>query len=90
MAVRLTLSFSHRKQKGTEIVDGRKDHVNRLVMHYVEAPDIISTTDYGNNIDERTQKTEIWAKEAARKMLSQTLLLDSLEQKNLKRLLFEF
>merc|ERR1711913_9938 len=25
-----------RKQEGTEIFDGRKDHVNRLVMHYVE------------------------------------------------------
>ena len=33
-------------------------------MHYVEAPEIISTTDYGNAIDERTAKTEISAEEA--------------------------
>ena len=57
-------NLSFRKQEGTEIFDGRKDHVNRLVMHYVEAPEIISTTDYGNAIDERTAKTEISAEEA--------------------------
>ena len=50
-----------RKQEGTEIFDGRKAHVNRLVMHYVEAPKINSTTNYGNTIDERTPKTEIEA-----------------------------
>ena len=59
-----TSSFYLRKQEGTEIFDGRKDHVNRLVMHYVEAPEIISTTDYGNAIDERTAKTAISAEEA--------------------------
>ena len=53
-----------KKQEGTEIFDGRKDHVNRLVMHYVEAPEIISTTDYGNVIHERTAKTDISAEEA--------------------------
>ena len=35
-------------------------------MHYVEAPEIISTTDYGHAIDERTQKTDISAKEAVK------------------------
>merc|ERR1719431_640821 len=35
-----------RKQEGTEIFDGRKDHVNRLVMHYVEAPEILATENY--------------------------------------------
>ena len=53
--------FLLRKQEGTEIFDGRKDHVNALVMHYVEAPKIKSTTDYGDIIDERTQKTDIAA-----------------------------
>ena len=58
------LNLSLRKQEGTEIFDGRKDHVNKLVMNYVEAPEIISTTDYGNAIDERTAKTDISAEEA--------------------------
>ena len=58
------LNLSLRKQEGTEIFDGRKDHVNKLVIHYVEAPEIISTTDYGNAIEKRTAKTDISAEEA--------------------------
>jgi len=50
-----------RKQEGTEIFDGRKDHVNRLVMHYVEAPEIIATENYGETIDERTPNVDIVA-----------------------------
>ena len=33
-------------------------------MHYVETPKIISTTNYGNIIDERMQKTDISAEVA--------------------------
>ena len=36
-------------------------------MHYVEAPKINSTTDYGNTIDERTLKTDIAAEEDVKK-----------------------
>ena len=55
--------FFCRKQEGTEIFDGRKDHVNRLVMHYVEAPEIIATENYGETIDERTPNKDIVAED---------------------------